>query len=846
MSSEVLCTLSGITKRFAAVEALCDVHLDLSAGEIHALVGENGAGKSTLVKIVTGILPPDAGRIRFNGHDVTVNNPREARSLGIAAAHQELELFGQIPAAENCFVQSTYPRRFGSIRWNTVKKRAQQALGQLGAAVPLNKQVRFLSASQRQLVEIAGTLIKSGETVPVSAQHSGHPRLLILDEPTAALSSAETVRLFKVLRRLTAAGTSVLYISHRLSEIFALADRVTVLRDGRNVWTKQLGDTDRNDVIRAMIGRDLGFSSPKLPVPGTEVMLDIKRCTDPVSGRFRNVTFQVRSGEIVGLYGLVGSGRTEFAEALFGLRRIQGQVVCNGVSGPFSDPRRARSAGMAYLPEDRLTAGGFPALTVRDNISIASLAPLSCFGFISSREECARSSGLIRQLGIRPQSMETVYETLSGGNQQKALLARWLANEPAVWILDEPTRGIDVGARAQIHRLIGALAEQGKAVMLISSDLPEVCRISHRVIVFREGEPAAAFDAKRSGEEEIGRAALPVQAGGDMAAQRPEARSAAAPFARFLAQRETAVLAVMAAIALFMQLHSPGFLGFESLCNIAAGSASVAVAAVGMTFVIAAGAIDISAGSMLALSAAGCAIASRAGVPVPVALGFSVAIGLAAGVVNAAICSAGRLHPIITTLGTMGIFRGVFLLWTGGSWIKLPPVLLSAATTGPFGVPWTVVVMAAVVAVSWWFSRYRTAGRQLLMFGDNEDAARLYGISKHRVRFTVFAVAGALTGISAVLFTARYGQVQSNTGIGFELQVIAAALIGGANIHGGRGTVWGAAAGAFLLGVLGEARSMLGIHERWQLIGVGALMLCAIGMESLLKRIFGEDGGGGS
>jgi ABC-type sugar transport system ATPase subunit/ribose/xylose/arabinose/galactoside ABC-type transport system permease subunit len=801
---EVLCELRGIRKSFGGVRALDGVDVEIEKGEIHALVGENGAGKSTLIRILCGVIQADAGEVRFDGRPERISSPRAARDLGVAAAHQDPRLFASRSAEENCFNQGGLPGR-PLISWSRVRRESRAALAELEARFPGARTVRLLSASQRQMVALAGAFL-------------ARPRLVILDEPTATLSASESGKLFSILREMRGRGTSVIYVSHRLEEVLALADRITILRDGRLVRTVTASAMDSGSLVEAMVGRRIETLHPRPPEPaeGGEV-LAVEDLAD-AQGVFRDVSFTVRRGEVLGIYGLVGAGRTEIGQALAGLRPARGRVT--------------RRASVAYLPEDRIREGNLPGLSIRENLSIACLRSISRGPFPDRRRERALTASLREKFRIRAPDLEAEIGTLSGGNQQKALLARWMPDRPGILVLDEPTQGVDVGAKVEIHQIIDGLARDGVAVVLISSDLPEVRGMSHRLLVIREGRPAAVFDSAATPEEEIARAAFP-RAGPD---ERGASKQVHSSFEGRL-HRELALAAAIAVLLVATWLKAPGFLSAGSLWGSAANGASLAVAALGETLVIASGAIDISIGSILALSATAGVLAAGPAGSAPLAFAAAILLGAALGSINAAISFLGRLHPIITTMGTMGIFHGLFLHWKGGDWLILPDELRALATEGPLGVPVSVWGVGAVAAAISCFLRWTRAGRACLKVGDDPEAAQVHGLRVGLTRWIAFAILGGATGLAGVFHTARFGSVQNNTGEGFEIQAIAAAVLGGAHVAGGRGTVAGALLGSAFIALLQDARSVWGIEERWQLVIIGSLMLGTLALETLLGRL---------
>lgn len=474
-----------ISKRFGATQALDDVSMTVAPAELHALVGENGAGKSTLVKILAGVYHPDAGEILLDGEPVEVRSPSHARQLGIGVVHQEPRLFPDLTVAENVFIADPPRTRFG-IDWSAMATGADRIFDDLDVDLDPGTLVRGLSMADQQLIEIAKAL-------------STDARLLILDEPTASLSLHETDRLFQIVRRLRERGAAVLFVSHRLEEVFALCDRATVFRDGRHVATVDTAGLDPGELIRYMVGREVVLF-PKAASSTGDVLLEVEHLSR--KGEFGDVSFAIRTGEVLGFAGLVGAGRTEVARVLFGVDRADsGTVRIGGESVSFSNPGEALDAGVAYLPEDRHQNGLVLDFPIDANVSLPILARLFPRLVIHRSAERKLARVHADELKIRMSNVDQLVEALSGGNQQKVVLAKWLASEPRVLILDEPTRGIDIGAKAEVHRIISRLAESGLAIMLISSDLPEVLAMSDRIVVMHEGRLVAELPRGASEED---------------------------------------------------------------------------------------------------------------------------------------------------------------------------------------------------------------------------------------------------------------------------------------------------------------------------------------------------------
>ena len=488
-------------KSFGAVRALIDGSVDLRAGEVHALLGENGAGKSTLVKILAGVHQPDSGTLKVNGADVTLPGPAAAKAAGIAVIYQEPTLFPDLTVAENMFV-GRQPHRSASwikggrrIDRRAMLREAAAVFKRLSVPLDPARIARGLSIADQQVVEI-------GKALSLDA------RVIVMDEPTAALSAAEVERLFEVIRTLKSQGAAVLFISHRLEEVFAICQTVTVMRDGSHVLTSDLAGLTANDLVRAMVGRELAERPPHAAAVTTgEPVLIVERLTR--EGVFTDISLTVRSGEIVALAGLVGSGRSEVARAVFGIDRYDaGQVAVHGKQLKKASPTSAMAAGIGFVPEDRRQQGLVMDMSVQQNVALASLHDLEKGGLIRASAERAMASDWAARLKIKYGRLTDPVSMLSGGNQQKVVLAKWLGRKPSLLIVDEPTRGIDVGTKAEVHNLLAELAGSGVGILMISSELPEVLGVSDRILVMREGTLVAEFSHAVASEEAVMSAAM--------------------------------------------------------------------------------------------------------------------------------------------------------------------------------------------------------------------------------------------------------------------------------------------------------------------------------------------------
>jgi inositol transport system ATP-binding protein len=489
-ASDYLMEVDRVRKEFPGVLALDDISFKLKRGTIHALMGENGAGKSTLMKIIAGIYHPDAGEIRLNGQTIRLDSPLAALENGIAMIHQELNLMNFMTVAENIWIRREPRNRLGFINHGEMRRMTEALFRRLNIDLDPEAEVGDLSVASRQMVEIAKAVSYDSD-------------ILIMDEPTSALTEREVEHLFEIIRDLRNQGIGIIYITHKMSELFRIADEVSVFRDGRYIGTHASADVTRDDIIRMMVGREITQMFPKEEVPLGEVVLSVKNLG--LKGVFHDISFDVRAGEILGVAGLVGSGRSNVAEALFGVTpATSGGIQIDGRPIVIDSPNKAIRNGMAFLTEDRKETGCFLVLGVQENMQIAVLQEHYVQrGFVSENALNSACVGMGEKLRVKTPNMYERIENLSGGNQQKVLIGRWLLTNPKILILDEPTRGIDVGAKAEIHRLVTQLVRQGVAVIMISSEMPEILGMSDRIMVMHEGRVTGFLDRKEADQVKI-------------------------------------------------------------------------------------------------------------------------------------------------------------------------------------------------------------------------------------------------------------------------------------------------------------------------------------------------------
>ncbi len=828
-ASPPLLELVDITRRFPGVLALDSVSFRLAAGEVHAVVGENGAGKSTLINIISGLLTPDSGMMALRGKPVAWTNPVEARRQGIVTVHQEAELFGSLSVAENMALEQGLPTGpAGWVRWWQIHDDARRAVDLLGEPIKIRQPAGRLSVAERHMTQIAAAVMQRAS-------------VLVLDEPTSALTAGESAWLFAQIKRLQSAGVGVIYISHRQEEIFQIADRITVLRDGQRVWTGPSQAIDPSGLVRHMVGRDraesVGQRAARTLPAQLRPRLQVEGFTS-ADGRFANISLTAHAGEVLGIYGLVGSGRSEFARAVFGLERpSEGRLTIDGKLIAIARPAQAVAAGLAYLPEDRLRQGIFRELSIRANTVLSALRSLARGPLASPTRERAATQELIAALDVKCRDTEQPIGQLSGGNQQKIVLARWLLTRPAVLILDEPTRGVDVGAKSEIHRLLRELAARGTAVVLISSDLPEVMENSDRVLVFRTGEVAGEFQPDRVTPEAIATAALPQVSSAEATLESRLVQLHAVPW-----RSEIALIAAIAVLFVLLALTTHSFFTPENLRGLLANAAVWTILSLGAASIILAGAIDISLGSLLALSAGVAGLILKlpysTAITIPVGLLAALAVGTTGGLLNASLTLFGRVHPIVITLGTMTIYRGLLISLTGGETVTdLPSEFVNWPSSRLFGVQGSVALSAlAAFGVYVWISHLRS-GRHVMAIGASATAARLVGISRTRTWLTAFSVGGFLAALAGVLELSQTGAMQSGMGTGYELQAIAAAVIGGVSISGGRGSVLGVCLGALLLSLISNGLVLWQVSPYHNSLVTGSLLLAAVLVDLVWRRL---------
>lgn len=827
MSADEL-ALNAIEKSFGGVKALKGVSFFCRKGEVHCLLGENGAGKSTLMRILAGAMRPDSGRILAAGRAVELTSPRAAQDLGIAMVYQDTRLVPHLDVAQNVWLGHEPGGILVDRAW--MERATEEILARLDANLSPARKLHDLTVAERQIVEIARALTRN-------------PSILILDEPTSALDAAEIERLFAIVRGLKAEGKSVIFISHRLPEIFAIADRITVLKDGEAVGTVERCQTDAQQLVRMMVGREITVAYPLRATKKGAVRLEARRLASP--GRFQEASFSISAGEIVGFGGIQGNGQADIVRAIFGLAPLSGEVLLDGEKADLRSPRQAIAAGLVYIPGDRHREGLFMPHSIRENLSLPHLKSLVSAGFISYAKEGALARAAIARYAVKTPSPEAGVATLSGGNQQKVVLGRWTAGTPRVYIFEDPTRGVDVATKLEIYRQIRGLAEQGAAVILVASDLMELIGLSDRILIFSQGRIVDEVAGEEATEERIvGSATGAAGVGSSLsahagAADRRPLTSALRPehplLDRYSSSMALAGLTlILAAATAFV---SPYFLTSANAVNLAYQIAPLALVALGQLAVILLGGIDLSVGPLISLITAIVSFVAvqDSGMAVGEAIALSLMAGLAVGLFNAALILWLRVPDLIATLASYSMVFGLALTMRPSPGGMVSDIYLDffEAQLGPVPVA-AIAVLVLTVVFELLLLRGRL-GQRLYGTGSSPEAARVAGLPTGLVRLSAYAFCAVMSAAAGLLIAARIGSGDPQAGLAFTLTSITAVVVGGASIFGGRGTAIGTLLGAIVVGLMQNALNLMQVTAYYQYIWAGALTLIAVTSHALQR-----------
>lgn len=804
-------TLTSISKHYDGVAALTDVSLDIRPGEVHALLGENGAGKSTLMGVATGSVVPDSGVVEVRDEVIDSLTPPLATALGIAIVHQHPAVMPDMTVAENIRVAVPKAHLDGA---GSPEATMRQVLEDVGSTAHLEDRVSGLSVAQRHLLELAKAILIK-------------PSILILDEPTAPLGPESVDRLFAWVRRAAARGTAVVYITHRLAEVRELAQRVTVLRDGKVRGTADVSSITDDELLALIVGRQLEYTFPP-KYEGADDGGDFL-AVENLSGRgFHDVSFTARRGEIVGISGIVGNGQSELLRALNGLEAFTGAVKIG--SATYSDKQLVDAT--AYLPADRHVEGLMMSLSVRENAAVAALSRFKKGWLLDRRSEVQTVGTELRELAVKTASQETDVSALSGGNQQKVVLARALLSKPKLLVADEPTQGVDVGARAEIYRILREVSESGVPVVVASSDAKELEGLCDRVIVMSRGSAVASLSGPEVTENRLIDAA--VRATGHTKVHGEERRRAASTrLSRFLQgdYAPVVILAlVMVALAAYIFAQNPRYLSAFNITSVTMSCAALGFIAMGQTVVLMTGGIDLSVGPLAGFLVIIGSFFLLNGKPAPVmALGVLLMILAAAGTgaVNGSLIRFAKFTPVAATLAAYIGLQGLSLLLRSAPGGNIADSVTSFLQLGVGPVPNVFILLVVATLVMEYLLRYRGWGRTLRAVGSDEESARRVGVKVGRTVILGYVVSSLFVFLGSMVLLAQLGIGDPNQGVGYTLSSITAVVLGGTSLLGGRGTFIGTLLGAGLIVELLNATVFLNLTQTWQYLFQGALIVTA-------------------
>ncbi len=813
--AKLLLEMKTVSKHFPGVRALHDITFDVRAGEVHGLVGENGAGKSTLMGVASGSLQATEGTVKIAGTEMSAD-PELARELGLAIVRQEPALMPDLSVAENLYLGLPINRRPNLGGLNDWARRLLQHWSS-DVSIDPRDHISTLNPEQRFIVEIVKAL-------------ECKPKVLVLDEPTEHLATEDVQRLFKRVREVTASGASVVYISHRIREVQAIADRLTVLRDGEGQGTYDARELNEDQIVSLIVGGDLDQTFPaKTGASSTPVVLSAEDFSGP---GFSNVSLKVRAGEILGLAGIDANGQREFMRALAGIYRGHGALSLNGKDIQIKSSQAAKALGISYLPGDRHREGIFPELSVRENFSIRSSNEDTRLGLVNGGAERRRTVQAIRQFAVKTPSGETPIQSLSGGNQQKVVLSSVLAMTPKVLLVDEPTQGVDVGARAEIYKVIREAARSGMAVILVSSDQQEVAGLSDQVAIFSRGRVVEMLTGDKVTEDNITAAVL------KSTEQRDKHHTKVGAFWKWAAGNVAPLIMVGTAILVLgavAGLWNPFYLSPRSLSNMMMLSATLAIVAYGQQFLMLVSGIDLSVGPTMGLVqvVASFFLLSDVGLGTYMSGWVLVmAVAVAIGFLNWVLVEGLRLHPMVATLATFMSVQAVSLFLRPVPAGMLDGNLMNALNTKIGIVPVTFVAAVLMAVIMEYFLFRKHLGVSMRGLGSRQEAARTAGIKPVAVRLIAYVGCSVFAGFASITMFAQVGIGDPRAGISYTLGSIAAVVIGGASLFGGRGSFIGTLLGAIFITQVNSVTVFLRLSQEWQQYLLGFLILASVALYS--------------
>lgn len=837
LQKDTILRIENVSKSFFEVKALQNISFDIYKGEILGLLGANGAGKSTLLKIIGGVQGIDHGNIYLDKVNLGNITPHIAQQKGIISVYQEINLFLNMTVAENLFIGREVKTITGLIDWKATRNKAKTILDSLELDIDPDAEVASLSVANQHVVEIARAL-------------SEKPKILLLDEPTSTLSDCEIQWLFAQIRKLGKEGTTIVYVSHRLDEVIELCERCVILRDGK--LADQLdGQFDKEKIINCMIGHNVELLRTEPKKTEAEVVMEFTNIS--LRNRVKNVSFQLKKGEILGVAGLVGAGRSELLNAIFGIeKKTSGNIYKHGKEVKINNPKDAMNNGIMLIPEDRKLEGLFLNESVRFNIASATIDNRAKGGFISFKQEKEIITKAAKNVQIDSSRIDHLVKLLSGGNQQKAVIAKTLLVNADVLLLDEPTCGVDIGAREEIYSIIREVSNQGKSIILVSSDWEELIYLSDRLLVMSEGKITGVLTEEEVTKEKIGHLSTIADVKkhdelskvnfletvkenqvNDSVRKNTILNNRKEFFEKlkaFYKNNNTVILAVVTALLVIVSISiSESFRTLMNARNLLGQAMPFIILTLGQLVVIVAGGLDLSSGAVVAASGV-LGVSFMVNNPDNVLLGIVImlAFGLAVGLINSALVVKAKLDSFVVTLGMSIVLTGVTLIITKSPIGPSPKILRVIANQDVLGIPYVLFIIIFLAALFGILMRYTALGRRFYAVGENPKSSYWAGLPVQKTQFSSFIISALMSVVASIFLMGRTGAGDPAFGPGMELTAIACALIGGARLGGGRGTVGGALLGVMLVVILENILSLMKVDLWYQEVIVGMLLLAII------------------